>query len=374
MNITTKTIKSQQSTVVFQENLPIECSEVIEKFQPKKIEAAKVSRLFYLLAQSEKLHQREKLFENFGSRTASCSHFLSFGQNILSDGSLSDKALKTALFCHVRFCPLCSWRKSVKLFAQLAKASALIVNNYKFALLTLTVPNVSADDLPKTVNKLLSDFHLYMKYKDIKSVVCGFFRSLEITYNQKSDTYHPHIHAIIALPKSYGSKLYLSHAKWLDLWKKACKNDSITQLNIQMIKPTDTKSFVQNLAEVAKYSVKSADFLYKKKELPNGKFVVTDEPLPDKIAMQVLKTFSLSLYGVRVYGSGGCWKKALAEIKADDFNSDKIDLVHISDDKKLDPALPWLITIYRWREDGYRETEIYIEMPEEHAVNQKKTE
>lgn len=374
MNSITNLMKSQQKKIAIQENLPFDCSDVLEKFQPKKKEAIKVSRLFYLLGQSEKVHQREKLFINFASRTASCSHFLEFGQNILTDGSLSDKALKNALFCHVRFCPICNWRKSIKLFTQLAKASVLIENDYKFAFLTLTIPNVSASELPLTIYKLLQDFKLYMKYKDIKAVVCGYHRALEVTYNDEKNTYHPHIHAILALPKNYGEKIYLHHDKWLELWKKACKNDTITQVGITMIKPSEKKSFANSLAEVAKYSVKSSDFLYKKITLANGKRVATEEPLPDIVATEVLKTFSLSLYRVRVYGSGGVWKKALAEIKADDFNSDNIDFVHISENKKLDPALPWLVTVYRWRADGYKETETYIEPPEEHACNQKKTE
>lgn len=373
MNSIIKSSVCQQTSVILQENLPIECSEVLEKFQPKKFEADKISRLLAILSQSEKDKASEKVFVRSSSRMSYCSHYLSFGQNCNSDGTLSEKVLKTALFCHDRVCPLCSWRKSVKLFAQMAKASSLIVNDYKFALLTLTVPNVTERELSESISKLLHDFNLFFKYKDIKSIVKGYFRSLELTYNDKTDTFHPHIHAIIALPKSYGSKLYLSRDKLLQLWRRACKDDRITQLDIRLVKPNNEKSFVENLAEVAKYTLKTSDFLYKKKDLPNGKRVLTDEPLPIETSLKVLRAFVLSLRGVRCYGSSGVWKKALSDIQSDDFNSENIDLVHITEDKKLNPALPWLITIYRWI-DGYKVSEIYIEPPEEHFCNMKKSE
>ena len=47
-----------------------------------------------------------------------------------------------------------------------------------------------------------------MGRKEVKSIVKGYIRKLEVTYNsdmssKSYDTYHPHFHVVIAVNKSY---------------------------------------------------------------------------------------------------------------------------------------------------------------------------
>jgi len=63
---------------------------------------------------------------------------------------------------------------------------------------TLTRPNVKAADLKNEIEHLLADFRLLTKQMRVteKKPLYGI-RKLEVTYNHKEDTYHPHFHLII---------------------------------------------------------------------------------------------------------------------------------------------------------------------------------
>lgn len=63
-----------------------------------------------------------------------------------------------ASFCRDMFCPMCSWRRSYKIFGQVSQIINLIANKYKFLFLTLTVSNCTADELISTLNRIARDW------------------------------------------------------------------------------------------------------------------------------------------------------------------------------------------------------------------------
>ncbi|MDE9983016.1 protein rep, partial [Staphylococcus pseudintermedius] len=71
----------------------------------------------------------------------------------------------------------------------------------------------------------------------------GYVRKLEITYNKKRDDYNPHFHVLIAVNKSYftDKRYYINQKKWLELWRSATKDESITQVHVQKIKQNNNK-------------------------------------------------------------------------------------------------------------------------------------
>ncbi len=85
-----------------------------------------------------------------------------------------------------------------------------------YILLTLTVRNCEANDLSSTLDAMLAGWERMTKTKPWKRVALGAFRALEITHNvdpksDSYDTFHPHIHAVIAVKPSYfTSRDYLS--------------------------------------------------------------------------------------------------------------------------------------------------------------------
>lgn len=255
---------------------------------------------------------------------------------------------------------MCAWRRSYKIFGQVSQIMDVIYADYTFLFLTLTVPNVPAAELPSTLDHLFSSWNRFTGYKKIKKVVKGYFRALEITYNNKVDSFHPHFHVVLAVPVGYlTSRDYISRDEWLALWRKACRNESITQVDIRVCNDKGSverraqtkvaRALSSVVAEVAKYSVKDSDYLF-----PN------DSALTDYL----VSTFTNALFHRRLAQFGGIFKDVFKALNLDDAEDDNTDLVHINNN--LNPSLAWLICRYNWNIGVYNFAGSFIESPESH--------
>ena len=187
-------------------------------------------------------------------RLRECANMLSFLPTV--EGRLK---LKHANFCRVRLCPMCQWRRSLKNYSQIKKILDAINGQYQYIFLTLTVKNCQPEDLSKTLDTMLLAFNLFTKYKRIQDSIKGWYRGLEITHNTKTDTFHPHIHVLMAV-KSYffTTKAYIKHDEFMKLWKRALKAEYDPRVDIRRVKGNDAKA----IAEVAKYSCKPEEIIY----------------------------------------------------------------------------------------------------------------
>ena len=323
-----------------------EYTEIEKKFTPKR-------QFSEILASSY-----ERIgFQNKSNRVSDCGTFLEFAHEISSDGIISEKGkLHNANFCKDRLCPLCSWRRSYKIFAQVSQIMELIGSDYKFLFLTLTVPNCSPESLSETISRLMLSWNRLIDYKRFKNAIKGFFRALEVTRNFSNGSYHPHFHCVLAVSKSYGKHNdYINHYEWLEMWRKAYQDSSITQVDIRVAKGKnkEAENAVQELssavAEIAKYAVKSSDYIF-----------ADDKALTDEI----VRTLAEALRGRRLTAYGGCFKEAFEKLKLDD--AEEGDLVHIND--KLNPSLAWLIVRYGWSAGVYKMTDSFIRNPEKGGV------
>lgn len=201
-----------------------------------------------------------------------------------------DKAeVVNASFCGSRFCPFCSKGKAEKDAVYLnALTRYLEDKGYAFIFLTLTIPNVKGDKLKDAIDDMNKRFFSYIHYKQIAMVVKGYVRKLEVTYNKKSDTYHPHFHCLLAVRKSYfSSRDYIKHEDWLALWQKAMKDPSISQVNV---KRAGKKGGMEKaILELSKYMAKDSDYLD---------------------SWDVYNTFYFALKGKRLIVYGGIFKDA----------------------------------------------------------------
>ena len=107
---------------------------------------------------------------------------------MLSDLSLENSKLHRASFCGNRFCPMCSWRVACKdsfeisiLMEHLRKEE-----NKEFIFLTLTTPNVKGTDLNSSIKAYNKAFERLVKRKEVKNIVKGYIRKLEVTYQKKN--------------------------------------------------------------------------------------------------------------------------------------------------------------------------------------------
>lgn len=243
-----------------------------------------------------------------------CADTLLFMQN--AEGK---KKLKSANFCRLRLCPMCQWRRSLKMFGQVQTITDKILERDKstrFLFATFTVKNVDAENLETCINILNNKF-LYLvsrnktfaPAKKLKQNLLGYLKAVEVTYNTKDKTYHPHLHVIFAVRNTFfsSSKYYMSKKEWISLWQQALGVDYKPQTDIRAIKTNTGKA----IAEVAKYPVKTAPIL----------------SLPDDEAVEVLKTLTLSLNKKRFVSYGGIFKTVKQELKLADVETDK-DLVN----------------------------------------------
>lgn len=197
-------------------------------------------------------------------RLSECASFLIYNK-------LNEQIkLKTANFCRVRLCPICSWRRSLKLFSQLDlifKHISQQKTKYKYIYITLTVRNVYPCELKDSIDKMMKAWNLFKEYADVKRVLRGSVRTFEVTHNLVDNTYHPHFHVLAFVPSSYFKQVgnYLTQKEWQGLWAKAMKIDYEPIVDVRRVKNKDNFSNALDLTaailETAKYSVKDSDYL-----------------------------------------------------------------------------------------------------------------
>lgn len=271
-------------------------------------------------------------FKNKYYRVFDCSTFFEFKYFPTE----KIRQLNKANFCKVRLCPVCSWRRSLKIFGQVSKIMDYVEENYnyKYIFLTLTVENCYGEDLRDTLDHMMKSFNKMNQRKVFKQAVKGYFRSLEITYNKEDDTYHPHFHMILGVDNSYftQSKIYLSQKDWTELWKSCLGVEYTPIVDVRKLRENKGKE----VAEVAKYAVKSEDFIIKDSD---GKI---DEELTDR----VVEVLDNALHRKRLTSFGFIFKDIHKELNLDD-NEDG-DLIRTDNDDELRDDLFYVIERYQW--------------------------
>ena len=149
----------------------------------------------------EKLVSERTVSENTLKLIKECNTFMM----MVADESLEKKKQHKGNSCKNRFCPICAWKKARKDALALSVMMAYLKQEEKkeFIFLTLTAPNVSAEELNDEIKHYNQSFQRLMQRKEVRKVVKGYARKLEITYNAARDDYHPQLHVLIAVNKSY---------------------------------------------------------------------------------------------------------------------------------------------------------------------------
>lgn len=257
-----------------------------------------------------------------------------------------ERRLKYAEFCHWPLCPMCQWRKSLVIFHQLLAVCHTLQqcqSGTRYLLLTLTVVNVPAEELPATLDRMFRAWKRLENRAGFARSVLGWFRTLEITYNRKDRTYHPHFHVLLAVRSSYFKKHYIKHARWLALWQEAMRDLSIQFVNIKAVKPNQriegNHPLAGAAAEVGKYATKPGNYIRKTSQ---GGY----EADPDVVAVldRALKHRRLTAYG-------GAFRDIRKELELVDV--EKADLVRVEGQEvvcqcSVCQSVMWE-HIYRWK-------------------------
>lgn len=221
-----------------------------EQWEPKKKDNVFLSNVYIAANMANS--------RNKATRLRNCARWLEFA---IAEGQPT-KLVKTSS-CHVRLCPVCQWRRSLATFRTLARIySSPAVTRHKHLFLTLTQRNVPAEKLGAEIARISAAWSRLTRRKAL-SCVKGYTKTVEITRNAKTGEYHPHIHAILSVPQSYGRKEYITRREWQELWSDVMHLDYLPEVHIKAIKKVTGKT----VAEVAKYSVKPADYLSKSADM-----------------------------------------------------------------------------------------------------------
>mgnify|MGYP003418631844 CR=1 FL=1 len=234
-----------------------------------------------------------------------CATFLQFKKYIVS----GERSLAFANFCQKRLCPICTWRLSMKRFTNLSAVTTESKSKgYQHLFLTLTAKDVPGSELKAEIKRYFSAWKLLSDKNPLfKKSIHGWFRALEITYNEKTNEYHPHLHIVLAVKSTYFKPThYINQKTWTAMWRRALKIDYDPIVHIR--KTYSKKDGSSPEQEASKYSIKSTDYI-KENNL--------------KLSAKIVEVLDSALFRVRLIGYGGVLKNIYENLKLEE--NDLID-------------------------------------------------
>ena len=269
------------------------------------------------------------------SKIRGCATWVEFAR---AEGADSMQ-LHDANFCRIRLCPVCQWRRSLKIWSQTSDLVAAAKNqgNYSWIMLTLTQRNVDGWELKYELDRLYKAWSDLTRRKQFKAAIKGWMRVLEVTHNTKLgsnafDTFHPHFHALLCVNASYfHSRDYISQKEWASLWADCMGLDYTPSVDVHAIKG-DTAGAI---AEVSKYATK-----------PDS--VLTPEDWD--LTVRTIEQLDADLANRRLIAYGGILRKLHHDLHMDSI--DDGDLIHTSNDDEVAAAVYEYVS-YSWN-IGYR--------------------
>ena len=275
-------------------------------------------------------------------RIGDCAPFAEFER--LPEGTLK---LHKSSFCRCRLCPMCQWRRSLKLGAQVravvTRANAVKMSRdgapYGWLLLTVTVRNVPGEKLSNEIDHIHKALNNMAKCARWKGSVKGWLRATEVTRNYTRTsayygTFHPHMHLLLCVnARYYKSKEYIKKAEWMEMWKHYAGLDYDPVIDIETIKTADGQN-INDLpaaeraagmgkacAEVSKYAAKPSDYI---------------RPDDLELSAETVRIFDACLENRRMTSWGGILKETAKALKLDDIENG--DLVHVEAESEDDTA------------------------------------
>jgi len=234
---------------------------------------------------------------------------------------------------------MCAWRRSMRWAAAASvvlHAAAAQHPEWGYVLLTLTQRNVHGALLPDEIGRILAGWDKLHRRRELGAVV-GWLRTLEVTRNSATWEWHPHIHALLAVEPDYWHKRYISHARWVALWREVMGLDYDPSVDVHRVRARLAGDPLDAAArEVGKYTVKDGDLV------GDGQDTISRVAVLDA-----------ALRGRRLIEWGGSLRQLARRLRQDVPEGEE-DLVHITGEDH-GPACPvcgteMLPHVYRWIE------------------------
>lgn len=254
-------------------------------------------------------------------RVSACADTLRFA--VTETGHLK---LKQTWFCKSRLCPMCAWRRSIKhgvTTMQIVEEAQKRHPAGRWLFLTLTTRNKDdAGDLRAEITEYSKAIKRMLGYKRVKDNVLGFARGIEVTVNKEDGSYNQHVHVMLFVKgKYFKGGQYLKQSEWVELWQKAMRLDYKPSVHVSAVKKGDKEEKLKAVLEVAKYSVKSFDYLGDGSadyDLSAHKKIVDD--------------LENALERKRLTAYGGLLKEIQKELNLESAEDENADLVNVGEE------------------------------------------
>lgn len=261
-------------------------------------------------------YDRSQDYKKLGGRMATCSTSLGFAEQIdESTGEIGIK-LRAAQFCHVRHCPVCQWRRSLRNTARFFAAIPALQEQFpthRWLFLTLTVRNCPLDQLRETIQHMNKSWQRLIQRKDWPAI--GWARATEVTRGDDGSA-HPHFHVLLMVPSNYFTKNYVKQEEWTQRWCDSARLDYTPIVDVRTVKSKKEGQTLQAaVVETLKYATKAEDSLTDPKWL----YGITEQ-----------------LHKLRFIATGGALKNILKE---DMSNAEMIAGDDASDTKEAEPSM-----------------------------------
>ena len=217
------------------------------------------------------------------------------------------RTLVGAKLCRVRTCPICQWRRSLRLAAQQGAALAKLTQDGERAavMLTLTVRNCDVSELRATIKQMLAGWGRLCK-RTAFAAVSHWVRSVEVTPGRRGvrGDCHPHMHTLLVCPVDEVGALL--GADWAALWRDVCRLDYTPVVDVRPIVGDGGPR------EVLKYAVK---------------------PSAEGALSGWLERVALEIDGLRLFAASQSMRGAMSdELPADAAEDDEVDTHNIVPD------------------------------------------
>lgn len=285
----------------------------------------------------------------------SCATFLEF---TVVDGK---KKLMAANFCRARLCPMCSWRRGLKLYGiarDILNEAYIREPQGKALLLTLTVRNCEASEIKRVIQRMSRAFSLMFRDSVSFRGIVGWIRNTEITHdiemhitsdmyygnkdkhiysrkdyyeknglkigdiNPNYNLYHPHLHCLLFAGKDYFDKYYARQEQFQKDWVTYYGDDGIADIR---------RISLDGLAEVCKYVAKDSDYL---------------KPDDMVATLMTVATLEEQLKGLRLVAYGGLLKTIKKDLNIGDIEGNDVDLVGADESSEASSDSPRIY--YSW--------------------------
>ena len=250
----------------------------------------------------------------------------------------------SASLCRDRVCPTCAWRLSAQQGAEMLQTLSFIndLTDYDALFLTLTVKNCEGALLADTLALMSAAWNRLLSRRKNRALIKGTARAVEITYNAKTRTFHPHYHVIVLIdklkqhsPRSTGALNTYFNKEWQ------------TAAKLAYIPITDLRT-IENQA-LAEYDTDEAA-RYKKAILETFKYTIKDDNLAE-MPLSEFRQYVEAVQGKRLVAYTGIIKEARAEL---DFT----DELQSEEEARFCPDCSgeMLSAIYQWsfKESTYK--------------------